>query len=223
MAHPLGPVIGYAGPRKTLLAVDDQPEQRQMLASLLDPLGFTVHEAASGSECLDSLNDTQPDAILLDISMDEMDGWQTAKAIRARGLTMPIIMVSANLFDNTPENMQAAPCQAFVGKPVLESELIGVLGKFLSLEWISANLGTPEHLQEAAQQAEIVRETIPTILRDRLMPLLRIGHVQGLLDVLDEHGRQEPSHKQLTAQLRNLVMRFDFATLSDLIKEHEHE
>lgn len=223
MAHPLGPVIGYAGPRKTLLAVDDQPEQRQMLASLLDPLGFTVHEAASGSECLDSLNDTQPDAILLDISMDEMDGWQTAKAIRARGLTMPIIMVSANLFDNTPENMQAAPCQAFVGKPVLESELIGVLGKFLSLEWISANLGTSEHLQEAAQQAEIVRETIPTILRNRLMPLLRIGHVQGLLDVLDEHGRQEPSHKQLTAQLRNLVMRFDFATLSDLIKEHEHE
>ena len=222
MAHSLGPVIGYIGPRRTLLVVDDQPEQRQMLASLLDPLGFIVREAASGSECMESLNDSLPDAILMDISMDEMDGWQTAKTVRASGLTLPIVMVSANLFDNTPEYMQAAQCQAFVGKPVLESELVGVLGKFLNIEWISANLGMSEHISIDADLGK-VSEPIPQTLIEQLKPALRIGHVQGLLNVLDEHTRNEPSHKDLTNQLRKLVMRFDFATLSDLMKETKNE
>ena len=40
LVQKLGPVTGYEGPRLTLLAVDDQPDQRQMLAALLKPLGF---------------------------------------------------------------------------------------------------------------------------------------------------------------------------------------
>lgn len=224
MAHPLGPVIGYIGKRRTLLVVDDQPDQRQMLAALLDPIGFTVHEAASGSECLDRLEEIRPDAILLDISMDEMDGWQTAKAIRDRGLlTIPIILVSANLYDNTPEKIEAAQCQAFVGKPVLESELIGVLGKFLGLEWMTANQGIADHYTDTLPADNVITEKIPITLRNRLAPLLKIGHIQGLLDVIDDHSRQEPSHRKLTEQLRNLVMRFDFQSLSVLMKEKDDE
>ncbi|KAF1067663.1 MAG: Signal transduction histidine-protein kinase BarA [Variovorax sp.] len=48
------PVSGYLGERRTLLVVDDQPVQRQMLAGMLAPLGFEVREAASGTECLEA-------------------------------------------------------------------------------------------------------------------------------------------------------------------------
>ena len=217
----LGPVSGYRGKRLTLLAVDDQPDQRQMLAALLNPLGFVMREAASGSECLDSLEDSVPDAILLDISMDDMDGWQTAKAIRARGyVTVPIILVSANLYDNQPSKIIEAHVQAFVGKPVLESELVGVLGRLLSIEWVSTGLSRVDLPLETAPEIEPVDEPLPEPLREKIAPLLRIGHVQGLLDLLEEHARQEPSHKALTMRLRAMVLRFDFESLIGLTKEH---
>ncbi len=224
LTHTLGPVSGYTGKRRTLLAVDDQPDQRQMLAALLNPLGFIMREAASGSECLDSLEHEVPDAILLDLTMDEMDGWQTAKAIRARGYTdLPIILVSANLFDNHPHKIQAAQCQAFVGKPVLESELVGVLGRFLGIEWITAGLSGADLPDLFNKDADHIQESIPSVLREKMAPLIRIGHVQGLLDVLDQHAHHEPSHKLLIKQLRSLVVKFDFETLLNLTKEPEDD
>lgn len=220
LTQALGPVSGYLGKRRTLLAVDDQPDQRQMLAALLNPLGFIMREAASGSECLDSLEHEVPDAILLDLSMDEMDGWATAKAIRARGYDkLPIILVSANLFDNQPQKIQAAQCQAFVAKPVLESELVGVLGRFLGIEWIPAGLSGAELPDLFNKENDQIQESIPPVLREQMVPLIRIGHVQGLLDVLDQHARHEPSHKLLIKQLRALVVKFDFESLLNLTKE----
>lgn len=224
MIRTLGPVSGYKGKRRTLLAVDDQPDQRQMLAALLNPLGFTVREAASGSECLESLNDELPDAILLDLSMDEMDGWQTARAIREQGFTkIPIIIVSANLFDNQPSKLQAALCQAFVAKPVLESELVGVLGRFLGLEWIATGLSGAELPEKFGPEALAMQEEIPDVLREKLVPLIRIGHVQGLLDALQEHAKHEPSHKLMIRQLREMVLRFDFESLLDLTKDRRED
>lgn len=74
-----------------------------MLAGMLMPLGFDVREAASGGECLASLHESVPDAILLDITMDDMDGWPAATRLRAAGYTdVPIIMVSANVFKRGP-------------------------------------------------------------------------------------------------------------------------
>ena len=183
-----------------------------------------MHEAASGSECLESLKDIRPDAILLDLTMDEMDGWQTAKAIRKEGYTdIPIILVSANLYDNHPEKIQAAHCQAFVAKPVLESELVGVLGRFLGLEWISASLNKTELPDMFGPQVDPIEQEIPLSLKERLAPMIRIGHVQGLLDALAEHAKHEPSHNKLVTQLNALVMRFDFESLIALTKEKSIE
>ena len=217
----LGPVIGYRGSRRTLLVVDDQPDQRQMLAALLTSLGFVVREAASGSECMDSLDDAIPDGVLLDISMDDMDGWETAKAIRARNLkTLPIVLVSANLFDNQPSKILDAQVQAFVGKPVLESELVSVLGRFLRIEWITAGVSGTELPLKAEPEPEPVHGPLPASLRESLAPLLRIGHVQGLLDAIETFGRNEPSHGELVAGLRAMVLRFDFEGLISLTREN---
>ena len=140
LADPPRQVAGFFGNQRTLLVVDDQPVQRQMLAGMLIPLGFRVTEAASGQECIDSLSDELPDAILLDISMDGMSGWDTAAQIRQNGHAhLPIIVVSANVFENEAARLTAAGCQAFVAKPVRELVLMQALQRSLGLEWVIAD------------------------------------------------------------------------------------
>jgi len=207
-------IVGYFGPRRTLLVVDDQPVQRQMLAGMLLPLGFEVREAASGGECLASLHESVPDAILLDITMDDMDGWQAATQLRAAGYTdVPIIMVSANVFENQVQRLRAAQCQAFVAKPVLESELIAALHRTLRLEWRSAgSIALP--VPEAAPAGPL---ELPDRVRTDLLRLARVGHVRGLQTALDGIATADPSLAASCTRLRGLVSRFEMDQLQALL------
>jgi signal transduction histidine kinase/CheY-like chemotaxis protein/purine-cytosine permease-like protein len=210
-------IAGFIGRRRTLLVVDDQPVQRQMLAGMLTPLGFNVQEAASGTECIDSLKDEQPDAILLDISMDDMDGWQVAVQIRHLGYTMPIIMVSANVFENQAASLKATGCQAFVGKPVLESELMNALQRNLGLEWVAPTvLHTP-----AAPHAAPDLCTLPLEAHTELVRAARLGYVHGLHRLLDRYTAEVPALAPTYAQLRVLVSHYDLEGLLERLAEYE--
>jgi len=217
---PLHQIEGFFGQRRTLLVVDDQPVQRQMLAGMLTPIGFKVTEAASGLECLDSLVHDMPDAILLDISMDGMDGWQTAVQIRKRGYhNVPIIMVSANVFENQAALLKAAGCQAFVGKPVLESELMDALQRQLGLEWVTAGVMPNGPVQEAGVADEI-RE-LPEEPRAELIRLVRLGHVHGLHRMLDRIAAQDPLLAASCKKLRGFVSRCELESMLDYLIEEE--
>ncbi|KQW54608.1 ATPase [Variovorax sp. Root411] len=215
------PVSGYIGARRTLLVVDDQPVQRQMLAGMLAPLGFEIREAASGTECLDSLREELPSAILLDLTMDDMDGWQTATSVRASGFgDIPIIIVSANMFENKNERLQAAGCQAFVGKPVIESELIATLERHLGLEWLS----TADALAPLAGEAEEAPQRPRQLAlseddRAELMRLVQMGHVRGLHTALDRLAAASPAAATTCTWLRGMVVRFELDNLRNALAE----
>jgi len=205
------PISAYLGERRSLLVVDDHPTQRQMLAGLLLPLGFQVREAASGIECLESVLDDPPDAVLLDISMDDMDGWETARRIRAKGLVdLPIIMVSANAFENQPEKLVDAACQGFVDKPVIESELLAVLQRCLGLEWV-AELAVPSWTPLATGRP--VR--LPEVHARTLMRLARLGHREGLRIAIERLVRAHPECEAQAVLLRAFVESFAWNELID--------
>ena len=233
IARDYRPVIGYSGPRRTLLVVDDQPIQRQMLAGMLMPLGFVVREAASGHECLESVREAPPDAVLLDISMDDMDGWQTARAIRQAGCTdVPVIMVSANVFENRPENLAAAQAQAFVAKPVMESELLDTLGDQLGLHWlteasparplIDVSVKAPAApMTEAPSEATLnAMNPLPPDAVWELHRLARRGHAQALAESLASWREQSPEHAWRWQRLQTWLASFDLdAIQADLAPE----
>src|SRR5437868_7366842 len=75
-------IIGYEGPRKSILVVDDVAENRAMLRDLLTGLGFSVPEAADGLECLEAVRRFQPDMIIMDVAIPLMSRWMAARAIR---------------------------------------------------------------------------------------------------------------------------------------------
>jgi signal transduction histidine kinase/purine-cytosine permease-like protein/DNA-binding NarL/FixJ family response regulator len=211
-------IVGYFGERRTLLVVDDQPVQRQMLAGMLIPLGFAVREAASGAECLASLHESVPDAILLDITMDDMDGWQAATHLRTAGYTdVPIIMVSANVFENQVQRLRSAQCQAFVAKPVLESELIAALHRTLGLEWRAT--GASSLPTEGTEPDSAGRLELPDSVRTDLLRLARVGHVRGLQTALDGITEADPSLAAACTRLRGLVSRFEMDRLQTLLMD----
>jgi CheY-like chemotaxis protein len=161
---------------------------------MLTPLGFDVKEAASGLECIDSLKDGVPDAILLDISMDDLDGWETAVQIRSRGYdSVPIIVVSANVFENQASRLKATGCQAFVGKPVLESELMDALQRHLGLEWVTSVVSPAPLAAGAAVASGEASLGLPEEARAGLIRLVKLGHVHGLHRLLDRVTAEDPA------------------------------
>lgn len=217
------PITGYAGPRRTLLVVDDQPIQRQMIAGLLAPLGFALRESASGRECLESVRESPPDAILLDISMDDLDGWQTARLLREAGVTrVPIIMVSADVFENRPENLEAAGAQAFVAKPVIEAELLDALGRHLQLEWITdpgaGALPAPEAAPESGRAGRAELALVPAETLAELRRLALSGQPRALRDRIDRLADEQPALAATCAGWHRLVDAFDFDTLAEQLR-----
>ncbi|HET7469585.1 MAG TPA: response regulator, partial [Gemmatimonadales bacterium] len=81
--------------RAQILLVDDEANIRRMLAALLREEGFTVAEAANGNAALLQVDAVDPDVVLLDLLMPPgPDGLETLSALRERGRTMPVIMMS---------------------------------------------------------------------------------------------------------------------------------
>ncbi|EER59518.1 histidine kinase [Acidovorax delafieldii 2AN] len=231
----LRPVIGYLLPLRTLLVVDDQPLQRQLLAAMLVPLGFTVREAASGQECLEIVQNTPPDLVLLDLTMDDLDGWRTAEMLRALpcGADIPIVFVSANLFDNQPARLAALRCQGFVGKPVAESELLDALEHALQLEWVYDNTpliaanGTPLAPHPAAHAPKRCTPqdmmALPESLREDLVRLAQQGQASALRQLLHRALQEWPAHAAALRQLKTCADQFDLQALARHLREPDHD
>ena len=88
-------------PRYRLLIVEDQPENRLLLRSLLDPLGFELSEAVNGQEAVALFEQWHPDLIWMDIRMPVMDGLEAVRRIRATkaGADTKIIALTAHALE----------------------------------------------------------------------------------------------------------------------------
>jgi DNA-binding response OmpR family regulator len=85
-----------ADPKKVILAVDDDPETRSLLRMVLEQEGYSVGEAASGEEGLKTARRIMPDAIIVDLMMEEVDsGVQLARKLKEDGFTCPIFLLSS--------------------------------------------------------------------------------------------------------------------------------
>ncbi len=212
-------ITGYLGRIRTLLVVDDQPLHRQLLAGLLMPLGFSVREAASGQECLEILEQKLPDLLLLDLTMDDLDGWETARRVRKRwaAARLPIVFVSANVFDNQPERLAALNCQGFVTKPVMESALQAALQSTLALDWVSEQL--PQAVQADRAPPAPAGPLLSGDLCEELLRLARQGQAHALRQRIAQAQASEPEHAATLALLQACVDRFDFQTLVQYLRD----
>jgi len=130
--------VGYEGPRRHVLIIDDVPQNRVMLAEALTVLGIEVIEAGDGQEGLKVADTSRPDLIILDAMMPVMDGFEATRRLRQLPALahVPIIGTSASVTPNVEARFRAAGADAFVPKPIDQNALIGMLGKLLALSWL---------------------------------------------------------------------------------------
>lgn len=79
----------------TILVVDDDPGILSTVAEVLDLEGYSVQTATNGAEALRAVDREEPCLVLLDMRMPVLDGWGFAQAVRERGLTLPIVVMTA--------------------------------------------------------------------------------------------------------------------------------
>lgn len=148
-AVPSARAVGYEGPRRRILVVDDVAANREMLVELLGEMGFATQEAINGQDALDKVQSTPPDLVLMDLAMPVMDGLEATRRIRETdvGKALPVIALSANASHAHREQAMAAGATLFMSKPFDNSVLLDHLGRCLSLTWITQPPG------EGAQSA----------------------------------------------------------------------
>jgi CheY-like chemotaxis protein/anti-sigma regulatory factor (Ser/Thr protein kinase) len=210
-----GGISGYRGARRTVLVVDDLPDQRSIVSQVLAPLGFTVAEAGSGPDALRWLGIHAADAIIMDISMPDMDGYETSRLIRGSQLSRaPIMLLSANAFADDRERATAIGCDDYLVKPLQVALLLEKLARLLQIEWIVTHENAAAPMPALAPPAVArVRAILPRALRDALGALLEMGYVQGIVEQLDKAALQWPqladelAHE--LASLRALAQRFE--------------
>ena len=78
-----------------ILVVDDDPSIRTTISEILVMEGYPVETAADGAEALQAVERAQPALVLLDMRMPVLDGWGFARALRDRGMHLPILVMTA--------------------------------------------------------------------------------------------------------------------------------
>ena len=109
----------------TLLIVDDEPQVRKLLETLLQHVGYQTLSASSGEEALQLVAQQPPDLILLDIMMPGMDGYEVASHLKGDEATasIPIIMLSALSEPGARVTGLESGAEEFISKPVERVEL----------------------------------------------------------------------------------------------------
>ncbi len=205
---------GYRGDRRRVLIVDNEEVDRSLLATVLQPLGFELMQAASGHEALAVVAGFEPHAILMDLAMPGIDGWATIRAIRSQSLSdAPIAIVSGNAFDKDLENDVGITPQDFVLKPVRVHELLDWLGSRLSLEWLEA-----PHNEAGAAPAP-VRWVLPDEGQLKALDeLIHLGYFRGIVKKLDEIEGENAACASFVAHLRGLARNFQLDAMSTLVR-----
>ncbi len=211
-------VRGYAGARRTLMVVDDDPTHRGLISDLLTPLGFQVVEAHSGADCLALLPQCRCDAFLLDVSMPGINGWQLAAELRAQAVTVPIIMVSADAREgqHQPHNTSEQPRwhDDYLAKPVRQTLLLEKLGNLLQLQWRHEG----EHEEESVfTAASFTAHQLPEATElQELRALAEIGYVNGLKKKINQLSQEGKAAPEFIQHLQLLVSQFRFDRIVEL-------
>jgi diguanylate cyclase (GGDEF)-like protein/PAS domain S-box-containing protein len=120
----------------SILLVDDLPDNLQLLSELLIQLGYTIRSVTSGKMALKTLHVKEPDLILLDIKMPEMDGYQVCAALKADAKlrNIPVIFISA--LDDKIDKVKAFSCGGvdYITKPFEIEEVVARIENQLTIQ-----------------------------------------------------------------------------------------
>lgn len=118
---------------KTVLHVEDNDDNRVLVRRMLQFAGYQVIEARNGFEALESLKTCQPDLILIDINMPDMDGYSLTGRIKTipHLYQTPIVAITANALRGDREKTYQAGCDGYIEKPIDIDSFVDQINGFI--------------------------------------------------------------------------------------------
>ena len=119
--------------KKTILVVEDQEDNRQILRDLLGSAGLLMIEAHDGEQALTVARSQRPDLILMDIQLPLVDGYEATRSIKRDPELrhIPVIAVTSYALSGDEQKAREAGCDAYVAKPYSTRHLLAKIGQYL--------------------------------------------------------------------------------------------
>jgi PAS domain S-box-containing protein len=218
---PEGVIIGYRGPRNTVLVVDDVAENRAVLVDLLRPLGFTVIEAGNGREALEKARQVRPDLVVTDIVMPEMDGREASRRMRELpGLSgVPVIIISASASAMADEEPAVSDADAFLSKPIDTEELLRNIASLLRLDWIRAAL--EDEREPSIDGHGLEQNVTPPVQELQLLHALACeGDMRQIIRWAERVSDLDERYALFTDQVSKLAKHYQSRAVLRLVEQH---
>ena len=159
-----------------ILVVDDVPENVRLLEAVLVPRGYEVVSATNGRDALDLVGTENPDLVLLDVVMPEMDGYAVCESLREHEDTavLPVIMVTSSI---GPEKTKAIEAGAddFIPKPFNHDELLTRVRSLLRIKRYH------DTIKAQAEELRELNRTLEQRVQTQVDELERLGQLQRFL------------------------------------------
>ncbi|MFH1872720.1 MAG: HD domain-containing phosphohydrolase [Pseudomonadota bacterium] len=159
--------------RATILVIDDEPRNVKLLEALLHTEGYATIAASCGSDALALAKTHNPDLILLDVMMPDMDGFETVARLKADPHTKPVPVIMVTALDDRVSKQRAleAGAEEFLSKPIDRGDLTVRVRNLLRLKEYGDFLANHNRIldeqvrERTAQLEEAYRDTIFTLVR----------------------------------------------------------
>jgi DNA-binding response OmpR family regulator len=199
---------------RTILVVDDEPTQREMLAEALEAEGFTIVTAADGRAALLKFRESKPDLVLLDLMLPEMSGVEVCRIIRAES-DVPILMLTAKNSELDKVVGLELGADDYVTKPFSLRELIArVRAQFRRTEQQAVGAGLPSLVEVGAVQVDLAGHRL---LRDGVTVPLKPKAFELLAFLV-----RNPGQVFTRDQLLQHVWGYDYAGETRTVDVHVH-
>lgn len=105
--------------QKTVLVVEDDPQQRDIVVTFLRHHGYAVLEAADGAAGVSAASQHRPDLVIMDARLPVMDGWAATQRLKADPVVraIPVVLLTAAALEEDRERSSRAGCDAYLTKP----------------------------------------------------------------------------------------------------------
>lgn len=196
---------------KTILVVDDIKENRDLIVQILGFYGFKTREANSGLVALEIFDnqDEKIDLIFMDILMEELDGLETMKIIRKKenNSHIPIIALSANVFEEDKNEAINAGANDFLPKPVEEKDILLILKKYLNIEF--------EYEEKEEEKIDLSKElkNLPKEFFEKLNEKALLMDNEAIFELLKDYQVSF----DLEMDIKNLINEFKYEKLLNLV------
>ena len=193
-----------SGAGETILVVDDMPRNVKLLQDILEAKGYRVHTAANGGEALAALQSSNPDLVLLDVVMPDMNGFDVCREIKHRTTEnlLPVVLVTA--LDSSEDRIRGIESGAddFLSKPVNMHELLARTRSLLRIRSLFSTVQSQR--QELARWGSELEQKVSAQVDE----LERLGRLRRFLspqvaDLVVSSGNESflDSHRSLIATL----------------------